>query len=666
MLILILSAIGPRLLAEEDTGIPADLFEMSMEQLMEIEIVSASRQPYKMYELSVPVSIITAEDIHYSGLKSIPEILQFTPGVDVIRLSRYRYAVGVRGLHDFISDRTLMLINGRIADSTLFGGSEFYRLPIFLEDIERIEVVRGPGGAAWGANAFTGVINIITKKPQDILGGFISTNLNEFGDTFTHLRYAQKQGKWSWRTSVGYENLETSDEAGAGRYQAGNPALNGLIGFPGSYSARDFSRNLRFDSEAIYDYSDRTQISFGLGYSHAEIGDWEFLGVYPMQNGWTETIRPFTKVDHTFENGSTGYLQWFGNFTNTKFPSIMKWFAMENDIEGQYNFKVGASHDVSVGGNFRFIRLDTDMQNSFDLTYAGEPFNEQLAGLFLIDRWCASDRWTFESQIRGDWYSETQTDWSTRLTALYAMDAQKNHILRFSFAKAFRTPLLALRETTSRRIPIAPSVWAFNVLRPKDLDNEETWALEAGYTGRITDDLTLRANAYYQRFAKLIAYRTLGATPPISFAPDNIDGADSWGTELELALERKRGKLSAWYAYNDFQEDISGQPLRSYAPAQHKAGLTGRLFLDDGWTFNANYKYMDTTPVIGDMLIFDIGASHRLDLTVAKKFAEGRGEVMLGVSDVFNNTDGPNYAIGGLTAHETPGRTLFVEMQYKF
>ncbi|MBN2271577.1 MAG: TonB-dependent receptor plug domain-containing protein [Sedimentisphaerales bacterium] len=656
---------------------PEDLFEMSIEQLMEVEVVSASRQAQKISELSVPVSVISAEDIHYSGLTSIPEILQFAPGVDVIKLSRDRYAVGVRGLHDLISDRTLTLINGRSADSPLFGGSEFYRYPLLLEDIERIEVVRGPGGAAWGANAFTGVINIITKKPEDVLGGFVSTNIDEFGDSYTHLRYAEKDGKWRWRTSAGYSDYGSSDDAGAGRYVSGKPTLTGNpllgIGF-NNFSARDYFRSFVFSGEAFYNYSENTVISFGTDYSHNVLGSYEFLGYYPSGNGWHETVRSYVKLDHQFDDGSSGYLQWSGNFANSWVPCLMKWFTMQNDIEGQYNFKVGDSHDVSVGGNFRFIRIGTEASNPSHLMYSGEPYDEQLAGMFLIDRWHATNRLTFESQIRGDWYSETQKDWSTRLSALYALDEEKYHTLRFSFAKAYRSPLANLRETSTNRISLAgmgfPGFWAINAMEPSnEFDNEETWALEAGYTGKLTDSLTLRADSYYQRFAKLIGYRIIPDPLPLGrtfYQPDNIDGADSWGVETELAWERKNARVSAWYAYNDFQEYMSHQMIRSYAPAQHKVGLTGRLFLDDGWTLNANYRYTGTTPVVGDTMIFDVGASHRLDLSVAKKFAEGRGEVMVGVSDVFNKTNGPNFGIGEVTAHETPGRTFFVAMNFRF
>ncbi len=216
-----------------------DFFEMPLEELAKepYVVVSASRQAQQISELSVPVSVITADDIHHSGLTNIPEILQFSPSIDMLKLSRHRWAVGVRGLHEFISDRTLLLINGRSAESPLFGGTEYYTLPILMEDIERIEIVRGPGGAAWGANAFNGVINIITKKPEDVLGVFGSTSITEFGDSYTHLRWADKQDKWRWRISTGYEDLKNSDGAGAGRYKSNTTVAMETLMDLGSFTA---------------------------------------------------------------------------------------------------------------------------------------------------------------------------------------------------------------------------------------------------------------------------------------------------------------------------------------------------------------------------------------------------------------------------------------------
>jgi outer membrane cobalamin receptor len=193
--VLLLTLGLPAFAQQDDTNETKNFFDMPIEELMNVSVVSASRLPTQSQYLSAPVTVITAEDIHYSGLTTIPEILQFAPGVDVRRLDRQRYAVGVRGLFGVFSDRTLVLIDGRPATDILYGTTHWENLPIMMEDIERIEIVRGPVGAAWGANAFTGAINIITKKPDQCKGGLISTTISEFGDTYTHLRYAQKEIK---------------------------------------------------------------------------------------------------------------------------------------------------------------------------------------------------------------------------------------------------------------------------------------------------------------------------------------------------------------------------------------------------------------------------------------------------------------------------------------
>ena len=275
-----------------------DFFEMSIEELMEVPvIVSASRRPQRIGELSVPVSVITSEDIHYSGLTNIADILRFAAGVDVLQLDRNRFCVGIRGVHDVFSDRTIVVVNGRIANNPTFGGVEWHNLPILIEDIERIEVLRGPSGAIGGINAFTGAINMITKKPEEVLGYFGSTTINEFGDSYTHLRWGQEQDKWSWRLSGGYEDKESSDAAGAGDFVSGMPAFDYFTGFS-NFSARDFGRNFRFDTEAVYRHSEQTKYSFGLGYSNFESGNYELLGYFPAGNILASSTRTFARVDH--------------------------------------------------------------------------------------------------------------------------------------------------------------------------------------------------------------------------------------------------------------------------------------------------------------------------------------------------------------------------------
>lgn len=646
-----------------DANKQGDFFEMSLEELMEVPVViSASRQARKIGELSVPVSVITADDIHYSGLTTIPEILQFVPGVDVRRLDRSRYIVGVRGLHGRFSDRTLVLINGRVAGNPALSTIEWSTFPVIVEDIERIEVVRGPGGAAWGANAFTGVINIITKKPKDVQGYFASATFNEFGDSYNHIRWGGNADKWTWRLSTGYEDFEDSDAAGAGRFISGTPALNALIGFD-TYSARDFSRNWRFDTEAVYQYSDQTRYSFGAGYANFQTGDHEFVGYFPKSDFLTSTTRVFSRIDHIFDDRSSGHLQWYGNFVVSHPVNLIKRLSYsENDIEGQFNFKVGDKHDISLGGNLRWTRINTTAgDNSNEMVFHGEPYDERSAGLFVINRFRATERLTLENQVRADSYSETHGDWALRSSALYALDQAKDHTMRFSFARAFRTPPVGCRRTTSSSIS-----GLFNTFRPlDDLRNEGTWSIEGGYIGKVAKGVTLNVNSYYQRFDHLVGVDISTVGPVTNSTFNNVGGGNAYGTEFELAMENKRGKLSAWYAYQHFNTDEYEQVIRAYHPSRHKSGLTGRLFLPDDWTLNANYAYNDSIPGLNNAVV-SAHPFHRLDLTIAKKFADGNGEFMIGVADVLNNTNDPVFGIGEFAAHETPGRTFFIRLQFNF
>ena len=123
--------------------------------------------------------------------------------------------------------------------------------------------------------------------------------------------------------------------------------------------------------------------------------------------------------------------------------------------------------------------------------------------------------------------------------------------------------------------------------------------------------------------------------------------------------------LKTWYAYNGFETDQKDQSTRSFPPASHKAGLTGRVFLDDKWTFNSNYVFQNSVKY-DQGLAEGLKTYQRWDLTLARKFAQKRGEFMIGVSDLLNETQNPVFGAGHLTSLETPGRMFFARLQFKF
>ncbi len=621
-------------------------------------VITASRTARPLTNAGMPISVISADDIHYGGLINIPDMLRFVPGMDVLTIDRNRTALGVHGLHFEFSDRTLVLIDGRNATNPVFGGVEFIRLPIFPEDIERIEVARGPGGAAWGANALNGVINIIPKRPSQTHGVLTSFTLNEDGDTFTHLRAGDGAGDLDYRVSLGYSEQESSEDAIAND----------------TFMSRDFSRNAMIDSEAEYRVSDVARFRFGLAHSNVEHGPFELAFTLPARDVLMETTRAFAQYERDLEDGRL-YARWFGNFERTDSPQFWGYDAAENDLEIQVEQRVSSDHTLTFGGNVRSNYVNFEEKPPGHLMRSGEE-SAWWAGAFIIDRWTVSDTLTVESQFRADYYSETHPDWSARVSALIALDREKNHILRFSGAKAFRAPLAGARGLNGEAGPVPgmPGVFLLNWLPADDLDNEQVYAAEIGYSARLDEHALLRVDGYYHRYEDLISYS--GVPDPMGFGRRfftfaNIDGGTGHGLEAELRLGDRSASIAPWYAYNDIEPDEPTQSIRGWFPANHKVGVIGRLSPVEDVTFSANYRFTDVTPSNQDRspTNFDNVAApgtHRLDLTAAFDLFDKRAELLIGVTDVFDSDTHPVLQAGSFTGTEGAGRTLFARFQMKF
>ena len=144
-----------------------DLKSLTLEQLGNIEVTTQSKEPTQVWGTPAAIYVLTGEDIRRSGATSIPDALRLVPGVNVARVNGSRnWAVGIRGFGDQFSKYVLVLIDGRSVYTPLFGGVLWTADNVMLEDIDRIEVIRGPGGTIWGANAVDGVINIITRNSK--------------------------------------------------------------------------------------------------------------------------------------------------------------------------------------------------------------------------------------------------------------------------------------------------------------------------------------------------------------------------------------------------------------------------------------------------------------------------------------------------------------------
>src|SRR5271154_932670 len=213
----------------QDQSGPAALKSLSLEQLSEIEVTTPSREPTKVSDTPAAIFVITGDDIRRSGATCIPEALRLAPGVEVARIDSDKWSIGIRGFGSRLNRGVLVLMDGRSVYTTLLAGTYWEVQDTVMEDIDRIEVIRGPGGTVWGPNAVDGGINIITKKSSDTQGMLVSTGGGDEEQGFLSLRYGGANSKGlSYRVYAKGYNRAAEDHSDGNDYDRWGAAQGGF------------------------------------------------------------------------------------------------------------------------------------------------------------------------------------------------------------------------------------------------------------------------------------------------------------------------------------------------------------------------------------------------------------------------------------------------------
>jgi len=220
-----------------------DLSSLNLEQLMRIEVNTASRRDQKLFETPAAVYVVTHEEIVRSGATSVPEVLRMVPGLEVEQIDANKWAVSARGFNSRFANKMVIMIDDRSIYNPVYSGTLWDQNDLLLEDIERIEIVRGPGATMSGANAVNGVINIVTKKPRDTQGVLASAQGGRVDDV------AAGRLGWSWNDGV------------KSRVYAKYVRRADLLSFDGN-SARDGGTSERIGGRLDWQFSKGDQFSF--------------------------------------------------------------------------------------------------------------------------------------------------------------------------------------------------------------------------------------------------------------------------------------------------------------------------------------------------------------------------------------------------------------------
>lgn len=403
---------------------PVDLTQVPLEDLMNITVTSVSRKEQKLSQTAAAVFVITQDDIRRSGATNIPDALRMAPGVNVARIDANTWAISIRGFNDRYSDKILVLIDNRSVYMPSFSGVYWDQLDVPLEDIERIEVIRGPGGSAWGANAMNGVINIITMNSKATQKGLAVANVGSAGTTGL-IQYGGEAGKWgAWRGFGSYSNT------GASISQSGGTADDDWHAAHGGFRADlDFDPhdNLMLQGD-LYQTGEGQSLTTVLSNqlpSVATLNDRMSVDSGDMQALWTHTLRGGSEISlNVYYNHVDRTDQGNEEDANT------------TDIDFQQRTKINARNDVVWGLSYRGAA--DNMRNGYATFWSPHGRTNNVYSAFVQDEIKILDalRFTLGTKLENNGYTGFEYEPSARIS----WAPTDSHMFWVSASQAIRQP----------------------------------------------------------------------------------------------------------------------------------------------------------------------------------------------------------------------------------
>lgn len=524
----------------DDAPAPDSLKELSLEQLMDLEVTSASRHPEKLADAAAAIEVITGDDIRRSGATSLPEALRLASNLDVAQKNAHDWAITARGFNTALANKLLVMIDGRTVYTPLFSGVFWDVQNVLLEDVERIEVISGPGGTLWGANAVNGVINIITKNARDTQGSYAEAAAGSKLDGLGAARFGTAVAPDVYARVYG-ESFERDGERTAAGVPAGDDWRQNRVGFRLDAGA---ARHDAFTLQGDYYDGDEGVVSGGT----AKVSGGNLLGRWSRTIAANADMHLQVYFDHThLEDPIAALLLGGAPFA----PAGVLTDDLDTfDVDFQDRFPIGARNEITWGFGYRHTH--DDAANAPALAFLPPTLNQNLYSAFAQDEATLGESlvFTIGSKIEHNDYTGFEVEPSVRLLWKVA----DNQSLWAAISRAVRTPSRVDRDES---VP-APQYLLVVLEGSPGFDSESVIAHELGYRAELGPAFALSATAFQNNYYHL---RSTGITPetllPFVFE-NNLEG-DTYG--LELAADWR--VTEAWRlraGYDPLRENIRVKP----------------------------------------------------------------------------------------------------------
>ncbi len=582
-----------------------DYFAMSLEELMDIEISSAAKRPQRLKDVPAAVYVITQDDLQRSGARYIADALRMVPGLHVAQAYAKRWAVSARGFNDEYANKLLLLIDGRSVYSAAFPTVLWDEQCIPIELIERIEVIRGPGGTTWGANAVNAIINVITKKAEKTQGLSVTVGSGNEEQGFANMIYGNSDGenlfyrfyfqgikrdtsysKHGWMMRDGWYDYRSGFRMDWDSYDADTLILSGDV----RYGERETNYKV---------------------FSYREPYWWKQAGDVDVQGG-----NIMLKWAHLFQDVSQFTLKTYLQRSQRLSP-ILKSKIDTLDVELQYLFHPRSNHDTTIGVGFRANRVS--MKGEWYVGFTNPEREDYIYSFCLQDEFSlADDRFKITWGTRLDHNSYTHFEIQPTIRALWKKNGK--NIFWAAVSRAVHTPDLSARSAKwvvgfsepSTFVPIP----TFTILKgDKRFQSEVLWAYEAGYRYLPNKKTKFDVSFYFNDYSKLTTITSATGLPAIISLPEthlesyiytsNKLKGEVYGIEVSASYTpTKWWTLKAAYTFTKMFLHPAGyirhydDKLQEGKTPNHQLSVLSMMKLTDKLSFDVWLRFVDSLPSI--------------------------------------------------------------------
>ncbi|MDZ4287107.1 MAG: TonB-dependent receptor, partial [Prosthecobacter sp.] len=528
----------------EDT-LANSLADLSIEQLLNESVTSVTKTETRQVDSPAAISVLSNDDVQRSGATTLADALRLVPGMNVGAVNSSQFAVSARGFSSVFANKMLVLMDGRAVYSPIFSGVFWDLQRPMLEDIDRIEVIRGPGAAVWGANAMNGVINVVSRSARETQGGFTYLGGGNMHQAMAGGRYGGMIGD-----DIYYRVFAS--------YQSNDDYL-----LPGGQSAQDgwhaWHGGFRIDQYADPDthltwQADATVLDLDDGASDAY--NFNTLGRWTRQLSGRSSIELQAYYDRTYRNEAMR-----ARIVSDTF-----------DFTAQHSFGLGIQHDITWGLGYRFIANSVGQTNA-TIKARKSDFNLSLFNLFVQDEWqMVPDKLTVTTGAKLEHNDYTGFELQPSLRVVFKPTDKQT--IWAAVSRAVRTPseveggdLFAIAYGAPFAAPGGPYVPT--IVGNGDPAAEVLWAYEMGYRVQPHERVNVDAAAFYNHYTDLLGIGGFSrfipgipvGTAELPFA--NLLSAETYGGEISVTVvPADAWRLSASYSLllADFHGPAAADP----------------------------------------------------------------------------------------------------------